>query len=301
MSIKGSFYPTSGTDRPYYYSDYNANFREIFTNGIATRGAALGTSMQVSAVAATMKSQVALGVAYTEGIRSEIYSAAEQVTHDPADVTNPRYDIVALEVNTTAGVRNSRIVIVKGTAAVSPELPSLTQTATQYQMPLANVRIPAGATASTSFTYTDRRVLTYAPVPLSAGNVAISDAGGYFTAENVEAALQEIMLKRVWTKIVNFAAIDTSTAVNVSIPSLIGYNELMIYTANSADSAMFRSAVIPLNPATGLAITNRGLILIQHMYGSTLHYRVFEITSPTNLKCYSAMGTSIDRIDVFVR
>ncbi len=302
MAIKGSIYPTSGTDRPYSYADFNDKFKDVFTNGIVTRGESLGTKMQVSAVAGTMKSQVALGVAYTEGIRSEIYSAAEQVIHDAADVTNPRYDIVALEVNTTAGVRNSRLVVVKGTAAASPALPALTQTATQYQMPLSNVLVPASATSSASFTYTDRRVLTYAPVPLNAGNVAITDAGGYFSGNNVEAALQEVMQKRAWTKIVDYAAIDTTMAVNVTIPSIIGYNEMMIYAMNSSDSSMYQFAIIPLNPATGLTIAKRALFAIQHMWSSTtMHYRVFEITSPTNLKCYNPIGNSIDRIDVFVR
>ncbi|MDD5016903.1 MAG: hypothetical protein PHO15_02240 [Eubacteriales bacterium] len=196
MAIKGSFYPTSGTDRPFYYSDFNANFKDVFTNGIATRGAALTTQMEVSAVSATMKSQVDLGIAYVNGIRSEIYTAAEEVTHDAADASNPRYDIVCLEVypDPAGGVRNSRCVIVKGTAAGSPVVPdaSLVQTDNQYQYPLCNVLVPAGETDADNFTYTDRRALTYAPIPLDADNVDVDDSGGYFSGSDVEAVLQEI-------------------------------------------------------------------------------------------------------------
>jgi len=196
MAIKGSFYPTSGTDRPFYYSDFNANFKDVFTNGIATRGAALTTQMEVSAVSATMKSQVDLGIAYVNGIRSEIYTAAEEVTHDAADASNPRYDIVCLEAypDPAGGVRNSRCVIVKGTAAGSPVVPdaSLVQTDNQYQYPLANVLIPAAETDADNFTYTDRRELTFAPVQLKGENISIDDAGDKFTATDAEGALQEI-------------------------------------------------------------------------------------------------------------
>ena len=171
MAIKGSFYATSGTDRPYYYYDYNTNFADVFSNGVFTLASSLTDEMEVSGVSATMKSQVNLGVAYVEGIRSEIYTAAEQVTHDAADVSNPRIDTVCLEVNTTAGVRNSRIVIVKGTAAGSPTAPDLTQTATVWQMPLADVRINAGVTNAANFVYTDRRVKSTSPISLAVENI----------------------------------------------------------------------------------------------------------------------------------
>jgi len=193
MAIKGSFYATSGTDRPYYYSDYNANFKDVFTNGIATRGAELTTQMEVSAVSATMKSQVDLGIAYVEGIRSEIYTAAEEVTHGAADATHPRIDIVALEVNTTAGVRNSRIVIVAGTPGAVPAAPALTEDPTQYQMSLAEVLIPATETDADNFTYTDTRVETHAPILLDATNVNVADVAGNFVGTDAETILAEIM------------------------------------------------------------------------------------------------------------
>jgi hypothetical protein len=193
MAIKGSFYANSAAnDRPYYYYNHNEIHKDVFTNGIATRGAALGTKMQVTKVTGTMKSQVNLGVAYVEGIRSEIYTAQEEVTHSAADPSNPRYDAVCLEVNTTAGVRNSRIVKVEGTPAASPSYPALTTTATQYQMALAYVLIPAASTASDQFTYTDVRVIAYTPLYMSAASVAIADAGGRIAATDVEGALQEI-------------------------------------------------------------------------------------------------------------
>lgn len=171
MGIKGSFYATSGTDRPYYYEDFNAEKKDIFANGIATRGVALTIQMQASAVLGTMKSQINPGIAYVEGIRSEIYDSPEEVTHDTADVSDPRLDVVALEINTTAAVRNSRIVIVKGTPDGIPSAPALITTATQYQMALAEVLIPAGETDAANFTYSDKRVLTYAPIHLGDGTI----------------------------------------------------------------------------------------------------------------------------------
>ncbi len=249
MSIKGSFYPTSGTDRPYTYEDYNNNFKEVFTNGIASHGTALGTQMQVSAVAGTMKSQVALGVAYVQGVRSEVYNAAEQGTHTAAHVSNPRIDTVCLEVNFDAGVRNSRIVIVPGTPAGSPVAPTLTQTAIQYQYPLANVLVPAGATNASSFTYTDRRTISYVPAALNADNVGVIDAGGYFAGATVEAVLQEIGAKQAINPLA-WALIKTqelvSSANSISIASQAGKTEMLICLCYSTSKGPGYTVIVPL-------------------------------------------------------
>jgi len=194
MAIQGCFYATNGTDRPYYYSDWNRIFKEVFANGVCTRGAALTTQMQVSAVAGTMKSQVGLGVAFVDGIYTRIHTAAEQVTHDAADVSNPRIDLVVLEVAPTAAIRLSSIKIIKGTPAANPAEPAIiTNEGSQYQYILAAVTVHAGDTASTQFTYADRREITFAPVRYVASGIQITDAGGYLAATDVEAALQEIM------------------------------------------------------------------------------------------------------------
>jgi microcystin-dependent protein len=114
--------------------------------------------MQVTPVAASMNSSVNLGAYNIEGILAEIYSEPEVVTHDAADITNPRKDIVAIQRDLSVGVRACDIVIVKGTPAASPVAPSLTKNdSTLWQDGLYEVTIPAGETDASNFTYTDIR------------------------------------------------------------------------------------------------------------------------------------------------
>lgn len=259
MAIRGCFYATSGTDRPYYYSDFNRIFKEIFTDGVCTRGAALGTLLQASKVAGTMKSQVAEGVAFVDGIYSEVHTAAEEVTHDAADVSNPRIDLIVLEVAPTAGVRASSIKIVKGTAAAVPSEPAITENeGTQFQYKLAAVTIPAGATASDSFTYTDKRTVSFAPVRYLAAGVAVADSGELFSASDVEAVLAEIMTA-VNTKLASasYTAADVLTKIKtvdgassgLDADLLDGNHASAFQTALAADSR--RKITISSSDASG--------------------------------------------------
>lgn len=168
MAIEGSFYASVGNDRPYYYYHYNEVAADLLSNGVHTHAASLTTEMQVSAVGGTMKSQVELGVAYMSGIRSVISVSPEEVTHDAADVSNARIDLIVLEANTDPSVRQSRIIIIKGTPAVTPAVPALTE---PFQLPLAEVLIPAGAADSVNFLYTDKRVKAVSPIKISADNL----------------------------------------------------------------------------------------------------------------------------------
>jgi hypothetical protein len=320
MGIKGSMMPTSGTDRPFYYYDYNYRFKDLITNGIATRGEALTTQMQASAVAGTMKSQVALGVAYTNGIRSEVHTAAEQVTHDAANVSNPRIDLVCLEAypDPAGGVRDSRIIIVKGTAAGSPTAPdaSLVQTDSQYQYPLAEVLIPTGETDASNFTYTDRRAIAQVPLSFIAANVAIADAGSKFTATDVETVLQEIAgdswvtTSRIndgavtkakfhadaldWTLIANASISADPTTINIA--SQAGKSEmlLVISTVSADNGAVYASLVLPLL-STGKPPCATAYMIGMQSDKATLDVRQVYFNSATEIKVYDTTdyGSSV--------
>jgi len=329
MAIKGSFYPDVSDDRLYYYYDYNIRFKDVITNGISTRGEALTTQMQVSAVAGTMKSQADLGIAYTNGIRSEIYTAAEQVTHDTADISNPRIDLVCLEAypDPAGGVRNSRLIFVKGTAAGSPIAPdaSLVQTDNQYQLPLSEVLIPAGETDASNFTYTDRRAIAQVPLSFIAANVAIADAGGKFTATDVEAALQEIAgdnwvtTSRInngavtkakfhadaldWTLITNSSISSDPTTINIA--SQAGKSEmlLIISSASSDSGAVYSTLVLPLN-ASGLPICGTAYMIGLQGDKATLDVRQVYFNSATQIAVYNSTDhtpTSLNYLRVYTR
>ena len=86
-------------------------------------------------------------------------TATFDLTHD-ASTAQPRIDVVVIELDTTEAVADDRAQarIVKGTAAASPVVPSLTQTDTGiYQLPLYQVAIGAGVTNISNGNVTDLR------------------------------------------------------------------------------------------------------------------------------------------------
>lgn len=72
---------------------------------------------------------------------------------------NPRIDTIAVDFDETQadGSDTVQAVVVQGTPAGSPSPPSLTQTATRYQMPIAHVAVADGFTSITDSEITDRR------------------------------------------------------------------------------------------------------------------------------------------------
>lgn len=76
-----------------------------------------------------------------------------------ADPTNPRNDLVVLELDTSTSPDTRRVtaLIVQGTPAASPTDPALTQTEAKYQLAIARVRVNALATSITDANLTDLR------------------------------------------------------------------------------------------------------------------------------------------------
>ena len=169
-TVEGSFFASVGNDRPFYYYHFNNYLKHLSSNGVLTRGAALGSELLVTPLSATMQSNVAVGAYTCEGTLADV-TVAGAVTHDTADVTNPRIDIVVVEANHDVGTRAASIKIVKGTPAASPSAPALTQSSTIWQEKLCEVLIPAGETDAANFTYTDHRVAATSLFDLGDGSI----------------------------------------------------------------------------------------------------------------------------------
>jgi len=90
-------------------------------------------------------------------VRGHMYqSTAEETLSIDASEANPRIDSCVLTLDPTANT--IVLAIVKGTAAVSPSAPTLTQTDTGvFQFLLANISVPAGASTISASDVTDRR------------------------------------------------------------------------------------------------------------------------------------------------
>lgn len=83
--------------------------------------------------------------------------AEETLAISAANATNPRWDYVVLEVDWTLSDNQMSVKVVAGTAAASPSLPSLTQTTSKWQIPLAKVVVGAGVTTITAGNVSDLR------------------------------------------------------------------------------------------------------------------------------------------------
>lgn len=114
-----------------------------------------GDNLKVYADSTGMQVKVKSGAAWLHGHYFES-DAEETVAIDAADATNPRIDRVVLELSWTSDLID--IVVVKGTAAASPSAPALTQSSTIWQIPLAQVWVPASAATITAYDVMDERV-----------------------------------------------------------------------------------------------------------------------------------------------
>ena len=99
------------------------------------------------------------GSATTQGAYVVTNDAARSITFAAADSTNPRIDVVYIRVQDTSfsgASDDTDVFIQQGTPASSPAVPDIPTGA----FALCNVTVPAGAVASSSFTYNDQRVYT---------------------------------------------------------------------------------------------------------------------------------------------
>ena len=163
MSYRSDFFTAVETSPGVYDREYNAavfanRFSKLFGNGVVVEGCGLiSDELQVMVAGSSMDVSISLGYALINGYAFEVYSAAETLTIDAADPTNPRIDRVVLELNLTNDIRAIRPLIVKGTPAGSPTAPTLTRTADLYQISLAQVLVPAGVSVLPGNAITDER------------------------------------------------------------------------------------------------------------------------------------------------
>lgn len=216
-------------------------------------------------------------------VRGFMYqSTAQETLTIQASESNPRIDSVVLRLDPSTNT--IILAVVKGTAAVSPVAPTLTQTDTAvYELRLANVSVPASATTISAGNITDLRTFM--------GNVWTSSArpsGATVgaTGWNVTTNKLETLTGSGWQNVAtNLDASDiTSGTFNVArIPDLAatkitsgtldaarlptvpvtaggtGATTLTGYVKGAGTSAMSASATVPTSDISGtLPIGNGG-------------------------------------------
>ena len=151
MAEKSSFFASVGGDRKYGAADWAAYFGSLVGNGYF---AASLTALQATASGDGLGVNINAGKAFVNGY---FYNNTEPLvlTLDTADGVLPRIDRIVVRLSYTA--REIRTVIKKGTPASAPSAPDMQRDAERWELVIADISVPAGATVITAQNITDRR------------------------------------------------------------------------------------------------------------------------------------------------
>ena len=145
MALTFGFYDSLNHDRLYNAQQMSAIFDGIINDGVF---ASVGSHFSV--VPGTgMHVLVKSGRAWFNSTWT-LNDSDIDLTIDAADSLLGRIDTVVLEVNSEQATRANSIKVVKGTAASTPAKPTLINTATVHQHPLAHITVVKNTTAITA-------------------------------------------------------------------------------------------------------------------------------------------------------
>lgn len=147
MAQKYGFFNSVNNDRVYDASDVAGFLKKFFTNGVFNNslGVSANDNMTVS---------VAVGNANINGYSYE-NTETLVLDIDESDSELGRIDSVIVRLDLTN--RQITTMILEGSYSSDPSQPSITRTGAIYDLRLANVSIPAGATRITADMITDTR------------------------------------------------------------------------------------------------------------------------------------------------
>lgn len=149
------FFDSQNGDRKYNSEDFRKLVKILATNGIDYESD--GGGFKVSARSPNaMSVAVAGGKAIINGGWIDV-GTITNLSISASSSTYARYDAVVVEFNSTNAVRAITIKVLTGTASGTPTYPTLTQTDTVYQMPLAYVYVGANASSIGDNNITDAR------------------------------------------------------------------------------------------------------------------------------------------------
>lgn len=140
-------------DRPGSAADLRRVFGGLFKNGVF--------SLPQNSLAVTngvgLKVQLSPGMCCINGAFGWA-AAGETLELPPADLTYPRRDVIALRFSLDNDKRNIEPIVIKGTAAKTPQIPTLTRNADIFDLGLAVVTVDVKAMSLTPSKITDTRM-----------------------------------------------------------------------------------------------------------------------------------------------
>lgn len=147
MAQKSGFFNSVSGDRIYDAADIAGFLHKFFTNGIFNDSLAVTSNDNMTV-------NVASGTANINGYSYE-NTAALTLDINTADNELNRIDSVVLRLDLSN--RQITAIVLEGTSATTPSQPSITRTGNIYDLRLANISVPAGATRITTEQITDTR------------------------------------------------------------------------------------------------------------------------------------------------
>ena len=142
MSLTCGFYNSLNYDRRYTAEQLSSIFTGVINDGVFM---SIGDQLRVSA-SDKMTVIVGSGRAWFNGTWTD-NDADYAVTIPVSELVLHRIDAIVLEVNSSESVRANSIKVVSGTPATNPSRPTLTNSSTVHQYPLAYVTVNAGVTS----------------------------------------------------------------------------------------------------------------------------------------------------------
>lgn len=143
----GLFWNSQNGDRVYDANDFSEWLKKFYTTGVFNGDLAVTAS-------GGMTVSVSSGYVNIEG-KVKFFSTPTTLTLATASGTHGRIDTVVAECNYTD--REIKLKVVTGTYSVSPMATAPVRTAAAYQLVLAEIDVPAGATEITQKNITDMR------------------------------------------------------------------------------------------------------------------------------------------------
>ena len=142
MTVFSGFFNSVEGDRKYNAEHFSKFFDGLICDGVYTN---VGDAFHVSP-GSGIRVVVGTGRAWFKRVWV-VNDAALPIDLDTPDPQLPRIDAIVIDVDTSTSGRTASIHVVKGTAHVSPSKPTLIDTDTNTQYPLAYITVLAGATA----------------------------------------------------------------------------------------------------------------------------------------------------------
>ncbi|MGM9924783.1 MAG: hypothetical protein ACI35R_11105 [Bacillus sp. (in: firmicutes)] len=150
------FDSVQGDRRVYNAADFAEYFKRIVTNGIYIDQ----NKLNVSATGSNMTVTVGSGSAFIEGYMY-INTSNKTLTVASPEPYVDRVDRVVLRLDRSAGERNIKAIVLKGTAGSNPSPPALQRDAYIYDIPLAQIRVIQGQSYIGSTQVTDERTESF--------------------------------------------------------------------------------------------------------------------------------------------